>query len=166
MENQQKAAMRRSLAVAMVLGVAIGTTALGPRAAFAQAGFQCADFTKFRDDAQKRGLAVRAATERHADRKEICGLVTRFVSAEGAMIKFLEDNKTWCGIPDQAISQAKASHEKSLKFRTVACSDAPEGKPKVPTLSDALGTPSSDTAKNTRTGRGTFDTLTGNPLGK
>ena len=63
--------------------------------------------------------------------------VVSFVSAEGAMIKFLEDNKTWCGVPDQAIAQAKAGHEKSLKFRTAACTEAPEQKPKVPTLSDA-----------------------------
>jgi hypothetical protein len=158
--------MRRSLATALVLGVAFGATVIGPRGAFAQAASQCNDFVKIRDEAQKKGMAVRAATDRHADRKEICNLMVNFVSAEGAMIKFLKDNKTWCGIPDQAISQAEASHEKSLKFRTMACTEAPEQKPKVPTLSEALGTQSSDTAKNTKTGRGTFDTLTGNPLAK
>jgi hypothetical protein len=36
----------------------------------------------------------------------------------------------------------------------------------VPTLSDAIGTPSVDTAGNTKTGRGTLDTLNGNPLAK
>ena len=62
------------------------------------------------------------------------------------------------------IAAAKANHEKSLKFRTAACEEGP--KPKAPTLSDAIKTPSLDTAKNTKTGRGTFDTLTGNPLAK
>jgi hypothetical protein len=166
--------MRRSLATALALGVAFGATAIGSvmesRDASAQgapgASNQCNDFVKFRDEAQKKGMAVRAATERHADRKEVCNLMISFVGAEGAMIKFLEDNKTWCGVPDQAILQAKASHEKSMKFRVMACTDAPESKPKVPTLSDALGTPSTDTGKNTKTGRGTFDSLTGNPLAK
>ena len=55
-------------------------------------------------------------------------------------------------------------HGKTLKFRTVVC--APAAEPHVPTLSDAMGTPRLDTSKNTRTGPGTFDTLTGNPLAK
>ena len=52
-----------------------------------------------------------------------------------------------------------------MKFRTMACSE--EGpRPKAPSLSDAIKSPSVDTAKNTKTGRGTFDTLTGNPLAR
>jgi hypothetical protein len=83
------------------------------------------------------------------------------------VVKFLIDNKSWCSIPDNVIVQAKSSHEKTSKFRTMVCTEAPQpGKPKAPTLSEAIGTPSVDSAKNTRTGRGTFDTLTGNPLAK
>jgi len=123
---------------------------------------QCNDFPKLTEEAQKRGALVGAAIKGKAERKEICTLMTTFVAAEGKMIKFLDDNKTWCGIPNQAIAAAKANHEKSLKFRTAACEEGP--KPKAPTLSDAIKTPSLDTAKNTKTGRGTFDTLTGNPL--
>ncbi len=91
--------------------------------------------------------------------------MTRFSTAEAAALKFLEVNATWCGVPAEAIKSAKAAHEKTLKFRTVVCTEAP--KPHVPTLSDALGTPELDTAKNTKTGTGgTFDTLTGNPLAR
>jgi hypothetical protein len=36
----------------------------------------------------------------------------------------------------------------------------------VPTLSDAIKAPSIDTDKNIKTGRGTLDTLTGNPLAR
>jgi len=125
---------------------------------------QCNDFPKLTEEAQKRGALVGAAIKGKAERKEICTLMTTFVAAEGKMIKFLDDNKTWCGIPNQAIAAGKANHEKSLKFRTAACEEGP--KPKAPTLSDAIKTPSLDTAKNTKTGRGTFDTLTGNPLAK
>ena len=125
---------------------------------------QCNDFPKLTEEAQKRGALVGAAIKGKAERKEICTLMTTFVAAEGKMIKFLDDNKTWCGIPNQAIAAAKANHEKSLKFRTAACEEGP--KPKAPTLSDAIKTPSLDTAKNTKTGRGTFDTLTGNPLAR
>jgi hypothetical protein len=100
-----------------------------------------------------------------ADRKELCTLMTNFVAAETKVVKFLEDNKVWCGVPNDALTVSKANHEKSIKFRTMACSE--EGpRPKAPSLSDAIKAPSVDTAKNTKTGRGTFDTLTGNPLAR
>jgi hypothetical protein len=135
-------------------------------AASAQAPAQCNAFIPLRDDAQQKAAAVRAATEHKAERKEVCALVTRFATAEAAVVKFLEANKTWCGIPDEAVKAAKTGHERTLKFRTVACSEAPAAQPKAPTLSDAIATPSVDSATNTKTGRGTLDTLSGNPLAK
>jgi hypothetical protein len=151
--------------VAITLALAFAAFVVASRTASAQMPAQCGGFVKLRDDAQHRGMAIGAAEKRHADRKEICTLVTRFYSAEGAALKFLEGNATWCGVPPEAIKAAKAAHEKTLKFRTVVCTEAP--KPHTPTLSEALGTPELDTAKNTKTGTGgTFDTLTGNPLAR
>jgi hypothetical protein len=100
----------------------------------------------------------------HNDRKAMCVAVTHFAEAETLLVKFLEDNKTTCGIPEQAISNSKTNHDRTLKFRDTVCAEAPTPKP--PSLSDAIDTPTLDTAKNTKTGRGTFDTLTGNPLAK
>jgi hypothetical protein len=127
---------------------------------------QCADFPRLSAEAKKRADAVQAAINAKVDRKQVCALMTTFVASEAVVIKFLEDNKTWCGVPDQAIAVSKTNHEKSLKFRTMACNTdaAPQQKP--PTLSDAIKTPSVDSATNTKTGRGTFDTLTGNPLAR
>jgi hypothetical protein len=63
--------------------------------------------------------------------------MTSFVAAETDVVKFLEANKVWCGVPDAAINASKANHEKSIKFRTAACSEeAP--RPKAPSLSDAI----------------------------
>jgi hypothetical protein len=121
----------------------------------------CNNFVKLKDAAQTRGEAIQAAGKKH-DRKLMCGAVTRFVEAEGQVVKFLVDNKTTCGVPDQAVSNAKASHEKTVQFRDQVCAEQPQ--PKAPSLSDALGTPTLDTRKNTKTGKGTLDTLTGNPL--
>jgi hypothetical protein len=154
--------MKRSLALALALAAAL----VGSRMAAAQAPPQCNDFLKLRAEAEQKGAAIKKAGERKAERKEICTLVTSFYASEGAIVKFLETNKTWCGIPDEAIKQAKVGHERTAKFRTAACSEAPAGQPKQPTLSDAIGTPSVDTAGNTKTGRGTFDSLNGNPLAK
>jgi hypothetical protein len=168
MNSARALSLASTCCLAVSLAAALSTSA--NRSAWAQfpappgAAAQCNDFPKLIEEAQKRGALVGAAIKNKADRKEICTLMTTFVAAEGKVVKFLHDNKTWCGIPDQAIAATNANHEKSLKFRTAACEEGP--KPKAPTLSDAIKAPSLDTAKNTKTGRGTFDTLTGNPLAK
>lgn len=151
--------------VAMTLIAVLGTAASG--AAWAQpAPPECSAFGQLRDTAQQKAMAVRTALEHKAERKEICTLVQRFYAAEAIVVKFLEENKAWCNIPDQAITVSKTNHERTLKFRTAACSDAPAVKPRPPSLSDAIGTPSVDTGDNTKTGHGTLDSLTGNPLAK
>jgi hypothetical protein len=129
-----------------------------------QAAAQCADFPRLRDEAQKKAGIVEATGKRKADRKEMCAAVTNFFTAEAAVVKFLDTNKTACAVPDQALAQAKVIHGNTMKFRDTICAEGP--KPKAPTLSDAIATPSLDTGSNTRTGRGTLDTLTGNPLAK
>jgi hypothetical protein len=127
---------------------------------------QCSAFGQMRADAQQRASAVRSAIQKKAERKEICVLMERFYAAEGAVVKFLEENKTWCGIPEQAIKAAQVNHENSLKYRTAACTEGPAAKPRTPSLSDAIGTPSVDTGSNTKTGHGTLDSLNGNPLAR
>jgi len=135
-------------------------------AAPAPPGSQCNDFMTLRTTAQERAMAVKNASIRKVDRKVMCQAVQRFYAAEEVVVKFLEQNQTWCAIPEAAVAGAKTEHEKTAKFRDMVCSEAPVPKPHVPSLSEAIGTPTLDTAKNTKTGRGTFDTLTGNPLAK
>jgi hypothetical protein len=164
--------MQRGLAKApkilapTMLALATLAIAAAPQTVAAQSAAQCSTFPAMRDDAQKKALAVRTAMEHKADRKEICALVTRFYAAEGLVVKFFLENKTWCAIPEEAIKAAKANHEHTEKFKTAACAEAPAAKPKMPTLSDAIATPSVATSGNTKTGRGTLDSLNGNPLAK
>jgi hypothetical protein len=115
----------------------------------------CASFPKLRDEAKTKAEAVSAIGKRKGDRKDMCAAVQSFTAAEDKVVKFLEDNKRNCGVPDQAVT---------VKFRDTVCAEGP--KPKVPTLSDAIGAPPAETGTNTKTGRGTLDTLTGNPLAK
>jgi hypothetical protein len=156
--------MTRSLAIAVALFALSMPAWTSPAAA--QGAPQCADFPRLSAEAKKRADAVQAAINAKADRKQICTLLTTFVASEATVIKFLEENKEWCGVPDQAIATSKTNHEKSIKFKTMACAAdaAPQVKP--PSLSDAIKTPSVDSSANTKTGRGTFDTLTGNPLAR
>ncbi len=162
--NRGKGSNVRKITAAALTGLAIAVASFA--SALAQMPPQCGQFPQLRDDAQQKALAVRTAMTKHADRKEICALVTRFYTAETGMVKFLEENKTTCGIPEQAITISKTNHEHTLKFRTAACTEAPVAKPRAPSLSDAINTPSVDTSANTKTGRGTLDSLNGNPLAK
>jgi hypothetical protein len=158
------APMMASLALAFTFETAAVGIASAQQMAAPAAASPCAQFQPLTEVARKRGEALGAAQKHHPDRKEMCTLVSQFAVAEGAVVKFLETNQQWCGVPSQAVQSAKATHEKTMHFKEVVCAPAPQ--PKVPTLSDAIGTPKLDTAKNTKTGHGTFDTLTGNPLAK
>lgn len=158
------APMMASLALALTFETAAVGIASAQQMAAPQAASPCAQFQPLTEVARARGQALGAAQKHHPDRKEMCTLVSQFAVAEGAVVKFLETNQQWCGVPAQAVQSAKATHEKTMHFKEVVCAPAPQ--PKVPTLSDAIGTPKLDTAKNTKTGHGTFDTLTGNPLAK
>lgn len=162
--------MKLGLPIVSALALAVfafdaATPALAQQAGQMGSPAQCNQFVPLNNATQTKANAVQAAMKARVDRKEICRLMTAFVASEGLVVKFLVDNKTWCGVPDQAVAAAKASHEKSMKFRDAACTEAPA--PKAPSLSDAIKEPSGvDTDKNTKTGRGTFDTLTGNPLAR
>jgi hypothetical protein len=168
MKSARALSLGSASCLVVCLALVLGT--FTNRSAWAQfpappGGVQCNDFGNLTAEAQKRSALVSAAMKAKSDRKELCTLMTNFVAAETKVVKFLEDNKVWCGVPNDALTVSKANHEKSIKFRTMACSE--EGpRPKAPSLSDAIKAPSVDTAKNTKTGRGTFDTLTGNPLAR
>ena len=82
------------------------------------------------------------------------------------MIKYAQDNQAWCGIPPQIIQQIKTSHDHTVEIRTKICkiAEAPQ-RPAGPSLSDALTGPVPDSS-TIKPGRGgTFDTLTGSPVG-
>ncbi len=129
------------------------------------------EFIKLRKEVEKRGTVIQAAGQRKQkpSAKEACGLFNAFTGAELKMIKYATANAAKCGIPAQIIDNMKQSHAKSDEVRARVCQAAaqgPAGGPaKPPSLSDALSAPVPDSA-NIKTGRGTYDTLTGNPLGK
>ena len=122
-------------------------------------------FGVLRDDAAKKASAIRAASARKAPPAEACQLFNVFSAAEAKMLKYASDNAVWCGIPPQIIAGIKQQHAKTTEYRTRLCqAAAAPPRPAAPTLSDALTAPITD-SNNIKTGGGTFDTLTGTPLG-
>jgi len=126
-----------------------------------------AEFGKLRDDAAKKAQAIQRASQNKTKvpPKEACHLFTVFAGAEEKMLKYMVAQKTACGIPDEVIKQIRGDHAKTSEIRTKICqvAEAPP-RPAGPSLSDTLTSPVPD-SRNIRSG-GTFDTLTGNPLGK
>ncbi|MBI2716673.1 MAG: hypothetical protein HYX37_19835 [Rhizobiales bacterium] len=123
------------------------------------------EFGKLRDEAQKRANAIRVASERKAAPKEACALFNAFSAAEMKMIKFATDQAVSCGIPPEVLTNMKKGHAQTSEIRSKVCQAAARpAQPAGPSLSDVLTAPVAD-SKNIRSGGGTFDTLSGTPLG-
>jgi hypothetical protein len=123
-------------------------------------------FMPLRADAEKKAAAIKAASERKSQ-PEMCAALKTFEAAEAKVVKFVTDNNVFCGIPDQAVTQMKSNHAKTTKLRVQVCNAGAAAAPRPPSLSDALGTTAlPDASSPSSKPRGTFDTLTGNPLAR
>ncbi len=71
---------------------------------------------------------VKAAHGKQLDPAVFCAKSAGLNSAENAMIAYMEKNKDWCQVPDDALAQLKANHTKSLAFSAKACKVAAEMK--------------------------------------
>jgi hypothetical protein len=123
-------------------------------------------FPPLREDVEKSAAQIRAAGDRKASREEVCPMFKSFAAKEAKLLKFLETNKTICGVPPNVITQVKGSHANTVRIRNQVCAAAPAAAPSGPSLSDALGGPIIADDSSIRKGHGTFDTLTGNALSR
>ena len=121
----------------------------------------CEAFVPIRSAAEKDAQAIQAAGKRKASREEVCPLFKKFAVSEAKMVKFLKDYQAKCGVPPEAVKQATTNHAKTIQVRNQVCSAGPA--PAAPRLSDVFGAP---VTTDSRPNRGTFDTLTGNPLNR
>jgi hypothetical protein len=129
----------------------------------------CLDqFIPLRQEVDKRFEAAKAGIDKRGSPAEQCGLLTKFTQAETTLIKFMEKNSATCPFPPGMLENIKAAHVKSDGYRKQWCAaaNAPARPARAePTLSDAL-TPPVAGKDNTSTGRGTLDSLSGNPLAR
>jgi hypothetical protein len=127
------------------------------------------DFMPLRAEVDKRFEATKAAIARKGTAVELCNLLTKFTQAETKMIKYVQQNGAACNLPAGLLDTIKSSNVKSEGYRKQACTAAAApprpARPAEPTLSDAFGAPVLN-KNNTRTGGGTFDSLSGNPLAR
>jgi hypothetical protein len=125
-------------------------------------------FLPLREEAEKRGKLIKAASDRHAPPDEACKLIGSFAQSEIKMIKYVDSHAAKCGIPQQISDQLKTGHKNTEAMQQKVCQVAQQQQqkgPSGPSLSEVLGSaaalPEANTAKK---GGSTFDTLNGNVL--
>ncbi|GLR86943.1 hypothetical protein [Bradyrhizobium iriomotense] len=124
-------------------------------------------FLPLREETEKRGKLIKAASDRKAPPDEACKLIRNFVQAEQKMMKYVEVNAAKCGIPPQIGEQMKAGHKNAENMQTKVCQMAQQIQqrgPAGPSLSEVLGSASAPEANVAKKGGNTFDTLNGNVL--
>jgi hypothetical protein len=114
----------------VVLGVAAGASTLN---SMAYAQQSCADdlkrLSERRDTELNRiNALVRANKGKAIDPRVFCAQSGGLNASETALIAYMEKNKDWCAIPDDAVAGLKANHVKSLGFAAKACSIAAQIK--------------------------------------
>jgi hypothetical protein len=154
---------------APVSGAGFGGAGPAPPAGGPPGGDACMKgFVPLREEAEKRGKLIKAASDRHAPPDEACKLIRNFGVAEIKMIKYIEANSAKCGIPPQIGDQLKAGHVNTEKMQNQVCNVAQQAanqRPAGPSLSDVLGTSAAlPEAQTVKKGGSTFDTLNGNVL--
>ncbi|MBR0873928.1 hypothetical protein JQ633_26455 [Bradyrhizobium tropiciagri] len=129
------------------------------------------NFVPLREEAEKRGKAIKTASDKHASAAEACKLIGNYSQAEVKMIKYVEANANKCGIPPQISDQLKAGHKNTEGLLKRVCGAAEQQAqaqsrgPAGPSLSDVLGSSAAlPEATPTKKGGSTFDTLNGNVL--
>jgi hypothetical protein len=125
-------------------------------------------FVPLREEAERRGKLIKAASDRKAPPDEACKLIKNFGQAELKMIKYVETNSAKCGIPPQIADQLKNGHKNTDKMQTQVCNVAQQAQsraPAGPSLSEVLGSSTAlPEAQAVKKGGSTFDTLNGNVL--
>jgi hypothetical protein len=125
-------------------------------------------FMPLREEAEKRGKLIQAASSRHAPPDEACKLIGNFGQAEIKMIKYVESHAAKCGIPAQVSDQLKTGHKNTENMQQKVCAVAQQVQqrgPAGPSLSEVLGSSAAlPEATATKKGGSTFDTLNGNVL--
>ena len=124
------------------------------------------EFVPLREETERRGKAVQAASKRKVAPPEACKLFNALVAAQDKLTKFSAANAASCGIPQEIVAQMKQGQAQTEAVRVRVCDAAARGPaPAGPSLSEALGTSRLADPSNIKRGGGTFDTLTGTPLG-
>ena len=96
-----------------------------------------------REEAEKRGKLIKAASDRHATPQEACKLIEKFRPGRSQDDQICrEPHATKCGIPPQVLDQLKTGHKNTETMQQKVCDAGAAGAergPAGPSLSEVLG---------------------------
>lgn len=78
-------------------------------------------YSPLREDAEKKGKMIKAASDRHAPPGEACKLVADYAAAEVKMIEYAEVNAAACGVPPQTVEQLRNAHRTTESLEKKIC---------------------------------------------
>ena len=81
-------------------------------------------FVPLREEAERRGKLIKAASDRKAPPDEACKLIKNFGQAELKMIAYVQNNSAKCGIPPQIAEQLRTGHKNTDKMQKQVCTMA------------------------------------------
>jgi hypothetical protein len=79
------------------------------------------DFQPLREEAERRGKLIKAASERHASAVEACKLIGHFGQAEIKMIRFVESHASQCRFSGEVADQLRNGHKHTENLQTKVC---------------------------------------------
>jgi hypothetical protein len=95
-----------------------------------------AEFTKLREEVEKKGMTAKVAGQKHASREEMCKLITVYAASEAKWVKFTEAGVGTCGIPVQIATQLKQVHVTTEQTKEKICTVGPAGPAAGPLTGD------------------------------
>src|SRR6478609_244139 len=127
-------------------------------------------FMPLREEAEKRGKLIKAASDRKAPPDEACKLIKNFGHAELKMIAYVQTNSAKCEIRPQIADLFLNDTTTTEKMQNQVCNVAQQAAtrgPAGPSLSEVLGSSAAlPEAQPVKKGGSTFDTLNGNVLSR
>ena len=122
--------MTRRYAKMLVLGLALGGAAWAAPSFAQQSCGEDLQKLAQRREAELTTIndLVKSAHGKQIDPTVFCAKSAGLNAAETAMIAYMEKNKDWCQIPDEALAQLKANHARSVAFSGKACAVAAQIK--------------------------------------
>jgi hypothetical protein len=100
----------------------------------------CLQLMTLRDEYQKNGIALLAASKNKAEPAEACKLFKVFLASEAKFIQELTENSTTCGVPPQTLKQFQDGHGKASVVGKQVC-EAAERQLADPQRSTTFGRP-------------------------
>lgn len=115
----------RTLSLSLTAGLAALSLAVATAPAVAQSGV-CQEAQKYLGERASLGQQISklAGKDKKIDPRPACGLFTKLVANGEATLKWMDANKDWCQVPEQAVVNFKAEHDSVSKTKGQACQAA------------------------------------------